>query len=256
MLRRIIVSAIGTALIALPSVLASRAEAQASTSGDVAIAVAGTIQQADVPSTFSATSSGSSTEGPRPKKAASSLDKQALKIAECKSFVAAVASGSPRQHTTATADGPSLEQETTQVSSAVTVFDTTSQAQQLFTPLKKSSVATCIDKLFKLAIKQNLEQANNNKVKFTKFTASVKRHPVPPVGDQTVDYQMRMDISGTAKQSGATATVKVSVYGDLQFVQTGRTLAFYTFLGIGNPIDNVQRPAVSAAIGRITQALA
>jgi hypothetical protein len=256
MLRRSVVSLVGVALFVMPSALASRAGAQTSNpSGDVAVAVAGTIQQGDVPSTFTETSSGSSTEGPTPQKSPTSLDKEAMKIKECKSFTTAVASNSRNRHVTATATGPGLEEETTQVGSSVKVYDVVTQAKQIFTSLEKSSLVTCLDKLFKLSIRNQLDQTDST-VKFTKFTAVVKPHPVPPVGDQTVDYQLRMDIVGTAKQSGKNTTVKLTVYGDFQFVQTGRTIGYYTFLGIGKLVDNVQQPAVSAAAERLTQALA
>ena len=59
--------------------------------GQVIVAVAGTIRLGDVPSTFSEKSAGSSQQGPRPKKSASSIDKDAMKIAECKSFATALA---------------------------------------------------------------------------------------------------------------------------------------------------------------------
>jgi hypothetical protein len=245
-----LVSAIlAVAVWALTAPASAQTSTVSSTGGDVVVAGAGTIQAGDVPASFSQTSAGSSQKGPRPK-ASSSSYAAAKTIPGCKNFIDAVIT--PKA-VTATATGPTLtdQQQGSQVSSAVEVFAAATQAKKNFALLTQSSLAICLSKYFKFTVGHSIEQQSGT-LKSTKVTATVTPHQVPPVGDQTIDYQVRVDV-GPVRSSGATLTVRV--YDDWQFVRVSRALTFYSFLGTGQPLDSVQQPAVTAAVDRLTQAL-
>lgn len=239
---------IGSAL-ACTTVLGFGSSASASSADDVKIAEAGTILASDLPAAYSETTSASSQIGVE-KADKSSLEGSAADIKECKGFVEAF--GGKPEGVTASADGAQFEDEATQVSGSVLVFQTEAQARALYKPLAKRSLATCMDKLFKKSFEESIA-SGSQKVEIQKATASVKAHPVPAVGDETSDYQITLSMKAAPKNKPKQA-ITVDMTGDLQFVRAGRTLAFYNFLAVGGPLDDVQQPAVAAATARLAAA--
>jgi hypothetical protein len=243
---RFVVSTMGIGLVATLFGRVIDAGAQTSnSSGDVGVAVAGTIQRADVPTTFTTNASVISHQGPLPRdKAYSNDQKQYSGIAVCRGVASANRSETFKNLVTAYAIGPPFEDRSVnQISSNVTVFATVAAAKKFFKAYANPSEGACLKKMAGPRTKNGKDQP------------SVTVRAVPDTGDQTIDWRTELP-----------QHLPSPVLFDAQWVRNRRTVAYYLFFASGHgPHDvgqkdtdfqeGVQQAVVTSASQRISQAL-
>ena len=145
-------------------------------SGDVGVAVAGTIQRADVPTTFTTNASVIRHQGPLPRdETFSNVQKLYSGIAVCRGMASANRSETSKNLVTAYAIGPPFgDRSDNTIESNVTVFATVAAAKKFFKAYADPSAGACLKKAS--APKNGKDQS------------SVTVRAVPATGDQTIDW--------------------------------------------------------------------
>jgi hypothetical protein len=227
---RLFLATVGLVLLATLSERVGRADARTlKPSDDVAVAVAGTIQPQDAPTTtFTSEYPGSSQLGPNLDKALFAREqKQMSGIPECRAFADANRSQASTKMVAASAD-TGLDDGTNFISSEVTVFATLAAAKKFYAAVANPSYGACNKKRLTF----RLEEPGNRTT-----APSITVHTVPAAGDQTIGWRNRDPLLHDTT--------------DEIFVRSGRAIAQYVF-SAPSMNASVEEAMVKAASTRLS----
>jgi hypothetical protein len=177
----------------------------------------------------------------------------ATKYKECRAYLALLKGA--RTTISASAIGPIFVAEGLALaSSVVVVFKTDRMAKSAIDAVAKPSGERCFRKVEPAALATTGE--SGGRYRAGHIRASVVRRSVPPVGDATVSYRIRvtMTLTPTSGKSSTSHTADVGL--DYQAVTAGRAMAVYSFLYQPRPDEAVSHSAVQSAVERLQAAQA
>lgn len=215
----------------------------------VRIARSGTIQAGDLPAAFDPTTRPVSRRGATSKTAEGAFGQSAAKFKECRAYLAVLKGA----HSTvsASAAGPIFfaKDSPTIVTSVVVVFKTDRMAKSAVDAVAEPSGERCFRKVERAALVTAGE--SGGRYRAGHIRASAVRRSVPPVGDATVSYRIRVTMRLTPTSSTSSASHTADVGLDYQAVRAGRAMAVYSFL-YQRPLDEaVSQSAVQSAVERL-----
>jgi hypothetical protein len=200
--------------------------------GDVAIAKAGTFVVADFPAGFSR-------QPATPSSSAENI-KLAKGVPGCAPYIALQKlTGAQPQATS-----PDFEDDSRTVSNEVDVFKTERVAGDALRLFAKPSMVSCLQQLFKKQIAQDPK----TKGKIQSVSIALDRQDIAGLGDDSVVYEGKMEITGT---DGSTTQIGVGNAA----VQVGRAVNDVTYLTTGAALTEILTPAIDASVARLRAVL-
>jgi hypothetical protein len=109
----------------------------------------------------------------------------------------------------------------------------------------KPSVVACLEHLFEKQLREDPSLDG----KLADVVATLDRQDIAGIGDDSVVYEGRIDLSGT---DGSTKQVGIGSAA----VRVGRTVDVVTYTTDGGDLTEILTPAIDASVGRVRAMLA
>jgi hypothetical protein len=234
--RTVVAAAAVVAAASVPVWTASAASA--SKDADQKIAETGTLEPEDLPATW--------TQGVRDPNSDKTTDYAAKRISSCKRYVEFRKDIRSLKHARAFSIG--FAQGQNDLANTVNVFAAPGDAKAMMAKFADKSVATCVQKLFVVLLRAqlNAEQSTANQV--SNISVDVTPSNVGEFGDDTIAYEGNVTV---ALKGGGTVTFGLGNTA----IRVGRAVADYSYTIFDASAVDALTPAVQSSLARLQAAL-